>query len=1197
MSSGGAEATCAACGTALVAGARFCFGCGAALASACEQCRAELVPGARFCFSCGAGVGTGAPALVTPAPVAERRVTSVLFGDLVGFTSLSESRDPEEVRELLARYFESAREIVARYGGTIEKFIGDAVMAVWGVPTAHEDDAERAVRAGLDLVESIATFGESVGASGLAMRVGVVTGEVAVTLGATGQGMVAGDAVNTAARVQAAAAPGSVWVDEQTRALVGASIDFREVGAHELKGKAEPMVLFAATAVMGGVGGDRNSDRVQAPLVGRRRELAIIRELFHAAVEEVRPQLVVVSGEAGLGKSRLAREFENYVDGLSATVLWHTGRCPAYGDGVAFSALSTAVRGRIDASDDDAEAVVRDKLAASLAHYVPDPGERDWLQLRLAGLLGLASSEITGVSREELFSAWLTWFERLHAAGNEPIVWVVDDVQHADEGLLDFVEHLVTASRSPLLVVLLARPELVTRRSSLVAHPRATVVGLSPLSRQDTIALLDALVEGLPDSARDELVQRAEGNPLYAIETVRAMHDQGLTVGGPVRTPGALRLAGAVDLERLRRLAAPASLQVLVSSRLDLLPPSARSVLATASVLGQTFTRAALSALTGVDDEALHSALRELVRRDLLTTVTDRLSAEEGRQAFVQSVVRAVAYRTLSRRDRLQHHLAAADYLETLTDTTADTAPVVAQHLRDALASASADDPLVPALRTRLLASLERSAIRSASVGAPADAVTAYLEALEIVTEPAEQRRLHLAAAEMAYEAGELQSCIAHSLPIVTDDAAVVVDVGRATALAATALRNDDRRSEAWELLQPYVDTGRLDTLPAPMGSHLAREIAGHYLDHEGIERQLATVWAERSLALAEDAEDATQIARALNVYALSLLVRGHSRVGMAVLDLAVDHAHKHRLAHELGLLLNNKATFDTVRDLRTAIDTGREGIELAERSGNSFVCMFTTNTLGCSLLLAGEWDEIGEIYRRPLVTASTLTRADRAMQVIFTALVAEARSEPFAMETIAVAAADAVAHAADRDIEAVWAPVLPVLHARLSGSGTDLRLGARRFVDIAYRYCGFDEDFAHQWSLAAEWLIEAGDWEGARELLAQASAIRKSELRPLLAAELLRHRGTVAALDPSSTTNPADVEHDLLAAIAALDTIGAVPARARAQAVLASWLVRQGRGAEASPHLQAARETFTELRATAWLRQLDAALSLAAAG
>ncbi|HJQ43899.1 MAG TPA: adenylate/guanylate cyclase domain-containing protein, partial [Jatrophihabitantaceae bacterium] len=671
-------------------------------------------------------------------------MTSVLFGDLVGFTALSESRDPEEVRELLGRYFDSARQIVARYGGTIEKFIGDAVMAVWGVPTAHEDDAERAVRAGLDLVEAVTAFGESVGAPGLAMRVGIVTGEVAVTVGATNQGMVAGDAVNTASRVQAKADPGTVWVDAQTRSLTSGSIDFEPAGSHELKGKAEPVELFAATAVRGGVGGERSSDRVQAPLVGRRRELSVLKEMFHASAEEGRPRLVLLTGDAGVGKTRLSRELENYIDGLSAEVLWHRGRCLAYGEGVAFSALTSAVRARIGATEDDAENATRDKLLRALETYVSDAAERDWLSPALASLLGLPGAG--GLEREELFTAWLTWFERLSALDGDPIAWIVDDAHYADDGLLDFVEHVLAVAQIPMLVVLLARPELLERRPGLAALRRTSVTGLETLSSADIAALFDDLVEGLPTDVRNGLVERAEGVPLFAIETVRAMHDQGLTVEGPTRRAGAVRVATGVDATALGALAAPASLQLLVASRLDLLPPRERSLLATASVLGQTFSVAAVQAVSGLADDQLDAALRELTARDLLNVVTDRLSSEEGQYAFVQSVVRTVAYQTQSKRDRLERHLAAVAHLESLSDADSELNTVISQHLRDAVGLIGADDPNRPEIVRRLRTWLEKSADRSQAVGAPRDAVRALTEALALAEHDAEEVRLRIAA-------------------------------------------------------------------------------------------------------------------------------------------------------------------------------------------------------------------------------------------------------------------------------------------------------------------------------------------------------------------------------------------------------------------------------------------------------------------
>ncbi len=343
---------CVNCGEQLPEGARFCPACGAEqTAPTCATCGAALLPGARFCFSCGTPVPARAAAatgqVTVAGPVASRRVTSVLFGDLVGFTALSEHRDQEDVRELLSGYFEECRRVIARYGGTVEKFIGDAVMAVWGVPTAHEDDAERAVRAGLELVDAVTSLGEAIGVAGLAMRVGVVTGEVAVTVGATQQGMVAGDAVNTASRVQSAATPGQVWVDETTRLLTSSAITYVDVGSHVMKGKTDPVPLWAVRAVVAAVGGAQRADGLEAPLVGRDRELRMFKDLFHATEDAQRPLLLVVEGDAGVGKTRLAWEFEKYADGLSGQVAWHRGRCLAYGEGVAFFALAEAIRGRL----------------------------------------------------------------------------------------------------------------------------------------------------------------------------------------------------------------------------------------------------------------------------------------------------------------------------------------------------------------------------------------------------------------------------------------------------------------------------------------------------------------------------------------------------------------------------------------------------------------------------------------------------------------------------------------------------------------------------------------------------------------------------------------------------------------------------------------------------------------------------------
>ena len=352
---------CAICGTENERGRKFCQECGAKLASGCPSCGAANPPAAKFCGECGttlaadgppSGVaapdgsspdGTRQPA--APAPVSERRLVSVLFADLVGFTALAEGRDPEETRELLSRYFELARDVIGRYGGTVEKFIGDAVMAVWGAPTAHEDDAERAVRAGLELVDAVGGLGP-----GLSARAGVLTGEAAVTLasfaGSSGEGMVAGDLVNTASRLQSVAPPGAVLVGEATQRAASKAIMFEPVGEQTLKGKASPVPAWRALRVVAEVGGRNRSESLEAPFVGRDEELRLLKDLFHATGRDKRARLVSVLGPAGIGKSRLAWEFLKYVDGLVETLYWHDGRSPAYGDGITFWALGEMVRER-----------------------------------------------------------------------------------------------------------------------------------------------------------------------------------------------------------------------------------------------------------------------------------------------------------------------------------------------------------------------------------------------------------------------------------------------------------------------------------------------------------------------------------------------------------------------------------------------------------------------------------------------------------------------------------------------------------------------------------------------------------------------------------------------------------------------------------------------------------------------------------
>ncbi|MGH3152418.1 MAG: AAA family ATPase, partial [Streptosporangiaceae bacterium] len=653
---------CGQCGASLGAADRFCGTCGAPLGG-CPTCGEQVVRGDRFCRGCGFELsvpGTAKPpppaATVSAGePLAERRVCSVLFCDLVGFTPLSESRDPEAVRELLSRYFGIARTIIGRYGGVVEKFIGDAVMAVWGTPVASEGDAERAVRAALDLVAAVAALGAETGLADLAARAGVVTGEMAVNLGAVGEGMVAGDAVNTAARVQAAAGPGQVLADLSTQRLAVSGVGFADAGEHKLKGKAEPQRLWRATRVLSAVGGVQRVDGLEAPLTGRDAELSTIRELFHAAAERRVPRLVLVSGPAGVGKSRLGWEFEKYSDGLAIEMWWHRGRCLSYGEGVAFWALAEIVRQRLGIAEEDPAELAAAKLQDGLDQFVPDTGEQAYVGVRLGRLLGVPFAGDAGgaLAREELFAGWRLFFERL--AGQLPVVLLVEDAQYADHGLLDFLDHLIDWVRDlPIYVLVFARPELQQARPGFGTGRNRSTLTLDPLDAASMDRLVDALVPSMPPAARSAITRQAQGVPLFAVETVRALIDRDIVQ--PVE--GEYRLVGDIG-----QLAVPDSLHALLAARLDALDPAVRRLVADAAVLGASFPAEALVAVSGRTEAEVRTALAELVRREVLAVSADPLSPERGSYQFAQQMLRQVAYDPLSRRDRMARHLKVAAYL------------------------------------------------------------------------------------------------------------------------------------------------------------------------------------------------------------------------------------------------------------------------------------------------------------------------------------------------------------------------------------------------------------------------------------------------------------------------------------------------------------------------------------------------------
>jgi class 3 adenylate cyclase/tetratricopeptide (TPR) repeat protein len=943
--------TCSRCGTENAAGKKFCVECGAGLSVACPACGAALEGSEKFCGECGAPLtGDAAPAEAAPGPAAERRLVSVLFADLVGFTAASAERDPEETRELLSRYFETCKRLIALYGGTVEKFIGDAVMAVWGTPTATEDDAERAVRAALDLVAAVSALGDEVGAPGLRARAGVLTGEAAVTIGAEGQGMVAGDLVNTASRIQAAADPGSVLVGEATRRATEPAIVYHDAGAFELKGKDGLMPLWRALRVVSGARGSLKSHGLEAPFVGRERELRQIKDLFHASAEDGRPHLVSITGIAGIGKSRLSWEFYKYMDGLPQVIYWHRGRCLAYGEGVTYWALADMVRMRCRIAEEEEPASALAKLRMVLEEHVPDPDERKFVEPRLAQLLGLGDQEPR--ERQDLFAAWRLFFERL--AHVYPTVLAFEDMQWADESLLDFVEYLLEWSRSsPLYVITLARPELLERRPNWGAgHRNFSSLYLEPLSPGAMEDLLNGLVPGLPAEVRTQILERAEGVPLYAVETVRMLLDRGLlvqegSVYGPVGEIGSLEV--------------PETLHALIAARLDGLSADERRLLQDGAVLGKTFTPAGLAALGDRPDEELQPILAGLVRKEVLGVQADPRSPEHGQYGFLQDLVRHVAYETLSKRDRRARHLAAADYLEAaFAAEESEVVEVIASHYLDAYrAVPDAED--AEATRRRAYETLVRAGGRAASLGAAAEARRYFEESAALTDDQPEQADLLMRAGDMATRTGDPEAArliyersIAIYEALGDRHAAAQVRVKWSNALSFTGRRDEalDRLEGAFEVLA--ADEPGEDLAVA------AASLSRAYWFMGDIER--AGDRAELALEIAEKQALPAALTIGLRAKSAVLFSRGHRNEADALLKQALEVALGHDLLDDAStcyfILSDRCFRDDRYADALHYLD---ESLALANRLGSRRFQWGTQAERTYALLMLGQWDEVIE--------------------------------------------------------------------------------------------------------------------------------------------------------------------------------------------------------------------------------------------
>jgi class 3 adenylate cyclase/tetratricopeptide (TPR) repeat protein len=1080
-------------------------------------------------------------------------VCSVLFCDVVGFTPLSESRDPEAVRELLSRYFEVSRTVIGRYGGVVEKFIGDAVMAVWGTPVAMEEDAERAVRAALDLVTAVAELGAETGVPGLAVRAGVVTGEVAVTVGATGEGMVAGDAVNTAARVQSAAEPGSVLVDDATQRLASGGVGFADAGEHRLKGKAGPAHLWRAARVLAGVGGSQRVDGLEAPLIGRDAELRTVRELFHAAAERRVPRLVLVSGPAGVGKSRLSWEFEKYLDGLAEEVWWHRGRCLSYGEGVAFWALAQITRQRLGIAEEDPADVAVRRLAEGLDRYVADPGERAYVGVRLARLLGVAFPGDGGapLAQEELFAGWRLFFERL--AAEHPVVLVVEDAQYADAGLLDFLEHLIDWARDlPVFVLALARPELGQARPGFGTGRNRTMLTLDPLDPASMAALVEALVPGIPGPALSKVTAHAQGIPLFAVETVRSLIDRDIVQ--PVG--GVYRLVGDVG-----DLAVPASLHALLAARLDALEPDVRRLVADAAVLGTTFPAEALIAVSGQAEHEVRAALAELVRREVLAVSADPLSPERGSYGFAQDMLRQVAYGTLSRHDRKARHLTVAAHLRAaFPGDGEEVAEAIARHYLDALAAVP-EDADTAGIRGNAIGMLVRAAERAERTGAPALAASSYATAAELAT----AGELWERAAQAALTAGDLATAVDHANRARDHylDRGQAQAAARAQATAGEALRRGGRSREAHDQLTAALEVLRADP-------------------HTGTVRALESLATVAVFTGASDADrlttEALALGQALGVDPDTLgglfLTRGmylgtadRYREAVAYLRESVALATQTGDNARLGRALVNLSEGLVVNDPAAAAETARAaGVHLRRAGARGYLAVATGNLVQ-ALLALGDWDaaerELGQIADADGLTAVDFLgcyrgwlaalRGDAATaEAMLAALVGLRASEDF-QDMSLVGKVEAFTAAARNQ------PEDALRHARAVLARTDA-------LGISH------EDVRWTWPLAARAAHDLRATAATRDLLALLDAHPPGHLVPMLKAERDLARARLAVGDGEAAAAPA-----FAAAISGLRELGSPYHLAHGLLDHAGYLASTADGAAGQADREAARAATAE--------------------
>jgi class 3 adenylate cyclase/tetratricopeptide (TPR) repeat protein len=908
----------------------------------------------------------------------ERKVVTVLFCDLVGFTALSDHADPEDVRATLRPYHFRLQQEVERFGGTVEKFIGDAVMAVYGAPVAHEDDAERAVRSGLRILGAIGELNEAHAHLDLAVRIGINTGEAVVTLShpAGRESIVTGDVVNTASRLQSIAPVGTVVVGESTYRATKYLFDYEQQKPVKVKGKAEALPIWLARSSRSRYGSDIDLQPA-TPFVGREDELEVLKRSYARTLRGHSVQLVTLLGEPGVGKSRLVREFFIYTDNEPEIIYWRQGRCLPYGEGITFWPLGEIVKAQAGVLESDDPEEASGKLDLAIQAAIEDESERGWLKARLAPLIGIAAPQAGGTTeRIESFTAWRRFLEGM--ASVHPLVLVFEDLHWADNAMLEFLDHLVEWSADvPMLVVCTARPELYERHPGWGGGKRnSTTLSLSPLSDENIWLLMSALLplSPLPDGVPELILDRASGNPLYAEEFIRMLSDhEVIQEGKTVITSTGVGLPF------------PESLQAIIAARLDTLSPDRKALLQDAAVIGKVFWSGALASMGGLAELDVKDGLHELARKELVRPGRTSSMKDEEEFTFWHFLIRDVAYGQIPRAARARKHRLVAEWTEQVArERLADHAEVIAYHYRQALELARAAGVAEESIQ--LEASTRRFLVMAGDRAMGLDQKRAsehYGQALELLPSGAEERGAVLvkaaeaaagegrfAEAERTYDEA-ISELRGHGDVRGAGDAMVRLsvllwhrgEVARCRAVLVEATEMLEREPPSPELAYAYAQQAE-DKLV------------------EGLFDE-ALQWSKKSLGLADMLGVGEHRPAALGV-------QGMARWYLGEVSGIDDLRHAIDLSVDLGLARDTARMQGVLSELAWVTEGPPNGvaasdaaIELAERRGNADLAMAIRAGKLDPLFDMGEWDEV-------VTTSDQLVRWSRTTGEGYFTVVAE---------------------------------------------------------------------------------------------------------------------------------------------------------------------------------------------------------------